>query len=141
MSDYTTAGMTPEPDVSTIQQHPEDQWHQPCSPVTLVGVNEVTTLPARSGQFNYYNLGAGTANIQPLIDANPKIRRFYISSSAVGVIVGRQEDVKAAAQSGTVLAGIPVGWSPPFEGVHEPLYAYSAAGGQTLVTRVEYWAD
>jgi hypothetical protein len=141
VSEYTTAGMQPQPDVSTIQQYPESQYHQPMSPVCLVGENSITTLPARRGRFANFVLSIGLTT-EPVVDADPRIRRFYLSASATGVYVGTKEELAASAQSAIVNGGqLQVGWTPGFEGVHEPIYAYSAAGGQTLTVRVEYWAD
>jgi hypothetical protein len=131
----------PTPDVEIIDQHPDANVRTMLPiPVEIKGDSYVTVLPSRTGQFKYLAVMAA-GDFDQIIDANPKIRRFWIAPSATGVIVGTELEVKAAKNSASVNAGIPAGWSPAFEGVHDAVWAYSPGGGQSIVMRLEYWAD
>lgn len=131
---------TPTPDWEVVREY--DPVTLRSVPVKIDGIIPTWSLPAKSSTNRSIVVDALSVISQPLplIEADPRLKRVWISATGTTVIIGTEEQVKK--QGGPEGFNMPAGFPMPWEGFSDQLYGVcSSVGPQTVSLRYEYWAD
>lgn len=135
------------PEVKVVEAEQRDPVELIAIPTEIRNTVNVRSLPAKRGSMETFYPGT-TANTAVLVQgADPRIRRLIIQCATQACWFGSQEAIKALANSGvgTSSSGVfqmsATSACPPWEGIHEDLWALAVNGGSVVSVRREYWTD
>jgi hypothetical protein len=134
------------PEVEVVEAEQRDPVELIAIPVKVDNVVNVRTLPAKRGSMETFYPGTTAATAVLIQGADPRIRRLIIQCGPQACWFGPREAFQNFSAGGTAAsAGVfqmsATSTCPPWEGIHEDLWAMAVNGGSVVSVRREYWTD
>jgi hypothetical protein len=134
------------PVVEVVEAEQRDPIELIAIPVKVENTVNVRTLPAKRGSMETFYPGTTSATAILVQGADPRIRRLIIQCATQACWFGTQEALKNFSAGGTAASSGVFQMSatstcPPWEGIHEDLWAMAVNGGSVVSVRREYWTD
>lgn len=134
------------PEVEVVEAEQREPVELVSIPVKIDNIPNVRVLPAKRGSMETFYPGTTGATAVLVQGADPRIKRLIIQCATQACWFGTVEALKAltsgsTTQSAGVFQASATSQLPPWEGIHEDLWAMAVNGGSIVSVRREYWTD